>query len=191
MSISTEKGDTGKTGLVGGRRVSKAGARVEAYGTVDELGSTMGFARSICESERIRDRTAAIQKELFVVAGALATPAGKASKTTSKVTQEMVDGLTRQVHEIESIDGVLGDWALPGEHPVSAAYDVARTVCRRAERASVRLSKKSKVPPLVIAYLNRLSDLLWLYGRLVEKEAGVDSRLRGGEHKGPSWSRAW
>ena len=191
MSISTKKGDTGITMLVGGRRVSKADVRVEAYGNVDELSSTMGFARSICDIQRISERTAAIQRDLFVLSGALATPAEEEVKTTSVVTQDMVDELTRQVHEIESIDGILGDWALPGEHPVSAAYDVARTVCRRAERAVVRLANQSMVQPLVVKYLNRLSDLLWLYGRLVEKEAGIDSRLRDGDNKGPSWSRAW
>ena len=111
---------------------------------------------------------------------------------SARVTIEMVDALTGQVHEIEAIEGILGDWAIPGEHTVSAAYDVARTACRRAERAIVRLRDGGEsVDPLVHAYVNRLSDLLWLFGRLVEKESGVDARLRDDEHQGPSWSRAW
>jgi cob(I)alamin adenosyltransferase len=104
----------------------------------------------------------------------------------------MVDSLTNEVSEIEKMEGILGDWALPGEDTVSAAYDVARTVCRRAERVIVRLRDSGeKVDPRVLEYVNRLSDLLWLFGRFIEKESGVDSRLRGGDKGGPSWSRAW
>ncbi len=190
MSISTKTGDKGKTGLVGGGRVSKADARVEAYGTLDELGSTMGFARSICEHETVCEATKAIQKELFTVSAALAT-AGEV-KEANRVTREMVEGLTKQVHEIESIEGLLGDWALPGEHPASAAFDVARTVCRRAERAVVHLADSGEaVDELIVVYVNRLSDLLWLFGRLVEKEAGIDAKLRDDDRGGANWSRAW
>lgn len=188
MTISTKQGDSGQTSLVGGSRVSKADLRVEAYGTLDELGSVLGFARSVCRHERVREATKAIQKELFTVSAALAAPG--ASK--NEVTEAMVAGLTSQVEAIEAIEGVLGDWALPGEDTVSAAYDVARTVCRRAERAIVRLRDAGEsVPPLAIVYVNRLSDLLWLFGRLVEKELGIDGRLRDGGREGPSWSRAW
>lgn len=190
MSIATKKGDRGQTSLVGGRRVSKGDPRVEAYGVLDELSSVMGLARSICRYEKVAEATKAIQKELFTVSASLATPATGEGKGTNRVTQPMVDGLTRQVEEIEAIEGILGDWALPGEDTVSAAYDVARTVCRRAERAAVRLyDDVDGIDPLTIAYINRLSDLLWLFGRLVEKQAGVDSKLRDGE--GPSWSKAW
>lgn len=189
MSIATKKGDSGQTALIGGRRVSKSDLRVEAYGTLDELGSVMGFARSICQHEKVAAATKAIQKELFTVSAALATP--EDDKKTNRVTQEMVDGLTTQVEEIEAIDGILGDWAIPGEHTSAAAYDVARTVCRRAERAAVRLREDDDaIDAFAIAYINRLSDLLWLFGRLVELDAGVDGRLRedGG---GGGWSKAW
>lgn len=190
MSIATKTGDEGETGLVGGKRVSKAHPRVEAYGAIDELSSALGFARSICRSARVGGATKAIQKDLFTLSGSLANPApGEAS---ARVTPEMVDALTIQVDEIEAIEGILGDWAIPGENTVSAAYDVARTGCRRAERAIVRLREGGEsVDPLVLAYVNRLSDLLWLFGRLVEKESGVDARLRDDEHQGPKWSRAW
>jgi cob(I)alamin adenosyltransferase len=184
-SISTKTGDAGKTALIGGKRVSKGDLRIEAYGALDELGSVMGFARSICGNEKIRVATRAIQKELFTVSAAL-------GKKKAGVTQEMVDGLTKQVEEIEAMEGILGDWALPGENTVSAAYDVARTVCRRAERVIVRLQDEGEsIDPIALAYVNRLSDLLWLFGRLVEKEAGIDAKLRDGDHQGPSWSRAW
>jgi cob(I)alamin adenosyltransferase len=108
------------------------------------------------------------------------------------LTQEMVDALTEQVHKIETTDGVLSDWSIPGEHSASAAYDMARTVCRRAERNLVRLMESGEdVGAFVVPYLNRLSDLLWLFGRLLELRAGVDARLRDTQHKGPRWSRAW
>jgi cob(I)alamin adenosyltransferase len=194
MSISTKTGDSGKTALLGGTRVSKADPRVEAYGTLDELSSVMGFARSICGNEKIRDATKSIQRELFTVSASLAADRKKVKEKdpAAGMTAEMVDALTRQVVEIENLEGILGDWALPGEDRVSAAYDVARTVCRRAERAIVRLHEAGEtVDPLALAYVNRLSDLLWLFGRFVEKESGVDSRLRGDDDRGPNWSRAW
>lgn len=191
MSIATKRGDTGHTGLIGGLRVSKGDLQVEAYGSIDELISMMGFARSICEDAEVRDRTKAIQRELFAVSSTVATAPDK-RRGTSPVTDEMVEALTTQVHAIEAIEGILADWSLPGEHAAAAAFDVARTVCRRAERLVVRLAESSGEPyPKVIAYLNRLSDLLWLFGRLLELRAGVDARLRDGAHSGPKWSRAW
>src|SRR5918992_1205170 len=107
-------------------------------------------------------------------------------------TDAMVEQLTAHVHRIEATEGILSDWSLPGDHAAAAAYDVARTVCRRAERAVVRLAETGvEINPHVVPYLNRLSDLLWLMGRLLELRAGLDSRLRDGEHTGPRWSRAW
>ena len=192
MSIATKHGDKGDTGLIGGERVSKADVRVEAYGTVDELGAAMGFARSICEDAEVRELTKSIQRELFTVAGAIASPAGGAESVTTYVTPEMVEALTAHVTRIESTEGILSDWSLPGDHAAAAAYDVARTICRRAERAVVRLSETgAELNPHVVPYLNRLSDLLWLMGRLLELRAGLDTRLRDDEHKGPRWSRAW
>jgi len=100
--------------------------------------------------------------------------------------------LTELVHKIEAIEGILSDWSLPGAHTESAAYEVARTVCRRAERNAVRfIENGGSVQPEVIAYLNRLSDVLWLFGRLIEFNVGVDARLRDETKTGPKWSRAW
>ena len=189
MSIATKRGDGGETGLAGGVRVSKASARVEAYGTIDELISTLGFARAICSGEAIRTRTKAIQKELFAVGSAMATPP-EGSKKPPVIADAMVDALTADVDRIEAIPGILADWSIPGEHPESAAYDVARTVCRRAERLAVGLREQAiEIQPNVIRYLNRLSDLLWLFSREIELQAGVDAKLREGS--GPRWSRAW
>lgn len=187
MSIATKHGDTGQTGLVGGARLSKADLRVEAYGTVDELNTVLGFARSICKTQQVADWTEQIQKTLFRVGSALSTPGSE-----TYVTAEDVEFLTELVYKIEAVEGILADWSLPGAHTESAAYEIARTVCRRAERCAVRLVDSGEAVQLeVLAYLNRLSDLVWLFGRLIELNAGVDARLRDGSKVGPKWSRAW
>ena len=191
MSIATKTGDKGKTALIGGERVSKADLRVESYGTIDELGAALGFARSICGDHEINELTKSIQRELFMVAGSAANPR-YAESPQPYVTPEMIERLTTEVHLIEQIEGILADWSLPGDIPAAAAFDVARTVCRRAERCVVRLSEAGEpVDAQIITYLNRLSDLLWLFGRLIEARAGVDSSLRDTGHTGNKWSRAW
>lgn len=191
MSIATMRGDSGQTGLAGGIRVSKSDLRVEAYGTVDELNTFLGFARSICTNSEIRVWTEAIQKDLFRLGSALATPP-ESKKTPPKIVLEDVDRLTDLVHRIEAQKGILSDWSLPGALTEAVAFEISRTVCRRAERNVIRLAESGAfVAPEVIAYLNRLSDVVWLFGRLLESEAGVDSRLRDEEHKGAKWSRAW
>jgi cob(I)alamin adenosyltransferase len=164
---------------------------VEAYGTVDELNTVLGFARSICHNQEIAGWTEQIQKTLFRVGSALATPP-ESPKPQPYITAEDVDFLTQLVYRIEATEGILADWSLPGAHTESAAYEVARTVCRRAERCAVRLAESGQaVKPEVLAYLNRLSDLIWLFGRLIEVNAGIDARLRDGTKAGPKWSRAW
>lgn len=191
-SISTKKGDAGETALAGGVRVSKASLRVESYGAVDELNSVMGFARAICEDEELRERTKVIQRQLFQVGSTLATqPENR--KGESPITVAMIEGLTAQVQQLESIEGMLSDWSIPGETPAGAAYDMARTVCRRAERCVVRLKESGETVELnVIAYLNRLSDLLWLFSRKADVDAGADASLRKANQKGgPRWSKAW
>jgi cob(I)alamin adenosyltransferase len=191
MSIATKRGDGGETGLAGGIRISKADLRVEAYGTVDELNSVLGFARSICTSKEIYDWTEGIQRTLFRLGSALATPP-ESKKAPPSITPEDVEALTKLVHQIEATEGILGDWSLPGAHTESAAYEMARTVCRRAERNTVRLATSGvELKPEILAYLNRLSDVIWLFGRLIEVNAGIDARLRTGETAGPKWSRAW
>src|SRR5204863_9034703 len=105
---------------------------------------------------------------------------------------QLVNALTDHVHRIEAIPGILNDWTIPGEDAASAAFDVARTICRRAERLVVRLIEGGMaLQPNVLRYLNRLSDLLWLYGRQIERTEGKDARLRGEDRPGPKWSRAW
>lgn len=189
-SIATTRGDGGQTMLAGGDKVSKSDLRLEVCGTVDELGAHLGLARALWTGE-IADLLKQLQRQLFVVAGELAVPEAR-KKEPSKITQITVDELTTLVHRIEKIDGILLDWAIAGEHPASAALDVARTVCRRAERQAVRLQEAGEaVNPHLLAYLNRLSDVLWLFGRWVEVLVGADARLRDETHKTTSWSKAW
>ena len=191
MSIATKRGDGGQTGLVGGVRVSKADLRVEAYGSVDELNSVLGFARSICQNAEIRAWTESIQKTLFRLGSALATPP-EAKNPSPPIIPGDVEQLTTLVHTIEATKGILSDWSLPGAHTEAAAFEMARTVCRRAERNVVRLAESdAPAESQVLAYLNRLSDVLWLFGRLLELNAGVESKLRDVEHAGARWSRAW
>ena len=170
--VYTRTGDDGTTALVGGTRVAKDSQRIAAYGTIDELISTLGFARSICADEGIRTRTKAIQKELFAVGSAMATPP-EGAKKPPEIGDALVDALTAEVHRIEAMPGILADWSIPGEHAESAAYDVARTVCRRAERRVVELGGSVVLPPIVVVYLNRLSDLLFVLARVANRRAGA------------------
>ncbi|HEX4998319.1 MAG TPA: cob(I)yrinic acid a,c-diamide adenosyltransferase [Terriglobia bacterium] len=187
MSIVTGLGDQGQTSLIGGDRVSKADARVEATGEVDELIATMGLARSLCENPEVQDLTKSIQRELFRVSSALGAP----GRPETEVTDAMVDALTDHARRIESIEGLLSDWSLPGEDAAAAAYDLARTVCRRTERHAVAMiDSGSPVEPNAVRYLNRLSDLLWLFARQIELEIGANSALRK-DPKDRRWSRAW
>ena len=186
------RGDSGETSLAGGVRVSKASARVETYGTIDELNASLGLARSICEDEQIAVFTKSVQQDLFKIGSSLATPP-ESAKPQIQIVSALVDRLTAEVHRIEAIDGMLVDWSISGEHRAAAAFDVGRTVCRRAERALVRLQEAGAVvQPNLLAYVNRLSDLLWLFGRKLEHDAGVNASLREATGKaGSRFSRAW
>jgi cob(I)alamin adenosyltransferase len=151
MSIATKRGDGGQTGLSGGIRVSKTHPRVECYGTIDELISQMGFARSICQDADICASVERIQCELYKVGSAIATPESK--KTPPEITPAMVDALEDEVHRIEAEPGVPGDWSLPGGTPDAAALDVARTVCRRAERLAKGLMESGVIQnPSILAW---------------------------------------
>ncbi len=190
-SISTRKGDSGNTRLGGGEHISKADARVEAYGAVDELNTVIGVARAHCDDAEIRGAFRAIQRELFILGSAVSTRAGT-NKPVPEVSRAMVHGLDVLVERWEAEPGILRDWSIPGEFAGSAGFDMARAIARRAERANVRyVSGGGIVQPTVLEYLNRLSDVLWLAARVIEARAGVDARLRDEAHPGPPWSRAW
>jgi cob(I)alamin adenosyltransferase len=137
VSIATKQGDKRQTSLPGGGLISKADLRVEAYGTIDELNATLAFARSICRNTEIASRTAEIQQSLFRLAQLCLLPR-TGTEPQAGVSQENVDHLTDLIHAIEAQEGILPDWSLPGAHNEAAAFEVARTVCRRAERSMVR-----------------------------------------------------
>ena len=167
MSIATKRGDGGQTSMVGGVRVSKTDPRVECYGTIDELISQMGFARSICQDAEVCAGVERIQRELYKVGSAIATPP-ESKKSAPEITPEMVDALEAEVHRIEAVPKVLGDWSLPGGLPDAAALDVARTVCRRAERLLIGARDADEaISPEVIRYVNRLSDALFVWSRWI------------------------
>ena len=191
-SIATTRGDGGETGLAGGIRVSKGSVRVDAYGGVDELNAALGFARSICDDQTIAEFTRSIQTELFKIGSSLATPP-QSPKPQVVIAADAADRLTAEVHRLEAIEGMLSDWSLPGDHRAAAAFNLARTVCRRTERGVVRLKESGEaIQPSILAYLNRLSDLLWLFARKLELDAGVNASLRAQTGKdGNRWSRAW
>jgi cob(I)alamin adenosyltransferase len=174
MSIATKTGDKGTTALMYGRRVSKTDPRVDAYGSVDELNAALGLVRATAADGMVRETVFAIQKELIIVMGELAV-ADKDRERYVKdgyqlVTSEMVDRLTACVDDLEQNHQVdFKHWATPGNSLHSAALDLARTTCRRAERHVIALSELSEyVNPEAVRYLNRLSDLLWLFARFVE-----------------------
>ncbi|HWB58797.1 MAG TPA: cob(I)yrinic acid a,c-diamide adenosyltransferase [Chthoniobacteraceae bacterium] len=174
MSIATKTGDGGTTALMFGKRVPKTDIRVEAYGTVDELNAALGMVRATANEPFVCEPVLSIQKELVTLMGELAVAEEDRERYIKGgygiVTAEMVDRLTALVDDIEKNHKITyKHWATPGATPGSAALDVARTVCRRAERRVAALvENKIPVNPEVIRYLNRLSDLCWLYARWVE-----------------------
>ena len=188
MSIATQTGDAGETSLAGGRRISKGDLRVEAYGTVDELIAHIGLARALCAHDEAASIGKELQRHLFAVAEAIASDANP----PKGIDAARVSDITSHVHRIEAQEGILIDWAITGDDAGGAAFDVARTVCRRAERLVVRLADSGeRIDPSVIVYLNRLADLLWLLGRLIERDHGVDAALRRPGDEGRRWSKAW
>jgi cob(I)alamin adenosyltransferase len=184
-------GDRGETSLIGGRRVSKGSLRIEAIGDVDELGTQLAFARAMCPHPDTQALIKDVQRQLFAVAEALAAEP-VSTDAPAPLDGGLVDTLTGHVHRLEAIDGMLLDWALPGEDVPAAACEMARATCRRAERSVVRLKDAGEsVDPTALAYLNRLADLLWLIGRFLEHESKTDARLRAEQDGGRRWSRAW
>ena len=173
MSIATRTGDNGTTGLMYNRRVSKCHPRVKAYGTVDELNAALGMARATAQESFVRENLLVIQKDLVTVMGELATQVEDLSRYVkdgfSIVTADLTAKLDKLVKEIESQKISFKGWATPGATLNSAALDVARTVCRRAERHVCALQESQQLNnPEIIIYLNRLSDTLWLLARWVE-----------------------
>ena len=179
MRIYTKKGDDGSTGLLfGGDRVSKADLRTDAYGTTDEAVSALGLARAAIGTAtdrgeaRLADLALRLQRELFVVGAELATHVDRRDRLTdgtSRVTESMVGELERQIDELETLVAQPKEFVVPGESMAGAAFDLARTTVRRAERRSVALAADGGLPDShVLSYLNRLADLLFVMARVAD-----------------------
>jgi cob(I)alamin adenosyltransferase len=176
MSIATKTGDAGETALMYGKRVPKTHRRVEAYGTVDELNSALGLVRATTMDRLVREVAFSVQKELVILMGELAVVDEDRDRYLKDgydvVSAAMVNRLTEIVDDLEKNHRInFKHWATPGNNLSSAALDVARTTCRRAERRVIALADTADyVNPETIRYLNRLSDALWLFARFVETE---------------------
>jgi len=173
--LYTRSGDAGSTGLFGGGRVPKDSPRVEAYGCVDELNSALGLASASFAQPELRDVIASIQNELFNIGSELASETGKASEAGHMFTDEgqKIAGLEALIDEHDAKVEPLRTFVLPGGSAGGAMLHFCRTVCRRAERAVVRLSRDEPVNPAVLTYLNRLSDLLFVLARFANKADGA------------------
>ena len=181
MRIYTKTGDDGSTGLLYGSRVSKADPAAEAYGTVDETVADLGVARALTQAPQ-RAFLLEIQRELFVVGADLATNPDQRSKLeprVSLVTAEMVQRLEGEIDSRVEERPLPNEFIVPGATPASAALDVARVTCRRAERRAVALKDGGhEVNPEALRYLNRLSDLLFVLARVEAGEGEEPSRPR-------------
>lgn len=174
MKIYTKTGDTGTTALLGGKRVSKSNTRIEAYGTVDELNAYIGLLRDNTTTPARAAFLKNIQEILFVMGSNLATSPGKDKVRKPDFDKEDIRALEQEIDEMESQLAPLTKFILPGGHQVVSFCHLARTVCRRAERCVVLLQEEEKVEADIIQYLNRLSDYLFVLGRLLAKELNVE-----------------
>lgn len=185
MKIYTKTGDKGTTSLIYGQRVAKNDLRVEAYGTCDETNSMIGLALSYLNKEKFQGKDIMeniyhkIQTNLFHAGAELATPKGKEVKWTLATSD--VEEMEKQIDVWNAAVPELTNFILPGGHPAGSAFHVARTTARRAERCAVSLGED--VNPLVLAYLNRLSDLLFVTARYVNYQLGVAEQTLHGEKK--------
>jgi cob(I)alamin adenosyltransferase len=176
--VTTRTGDRGETGLGSGRRVPKDAPRIEAYGTVDELSSTIGVAISAGLDDQLAARLRAVQNELFHLGADLCIPEeDKARHPGPRIEASHVEALEAFQDELAADLAPLKNFVLPGGAPGAAQLHVARTVCRRAERLVVALARDEAVGPEVVRYLNRLSDVLFTMARWENKQKGVAEPL--------------
>jgi cob(I)alamin adenosyltransferase len=174
MKIYTKTGDIGGTSLFGGKRVLKNDARIEAYGTVDELNSWIGLVRDVQTAEVTMDFLKKIQDRLFAIGATLAADPENEKLKTPDLLESDVEILERAIDKMDEVLPPLKNFILPGGHMYISYCHIARTVCRRAERLCVTLNESSPLHPLIIKYLNRLSDYLFTLCRKMALDRGVD-----------------
>lgn len=167
MKIYTRKGDTGTTQLIGGTRVPKNHIRIEAYGTVDELNSWIGLVRDSAKTEQINFLLKEIQDRLFTVGSLLASDPESSRMKVPDLNEQDVELLEKEIDEMDLVLPELKTFILPGGNAANAMCHIARCICRRSERLVVQLNESEKVDPLIIKYLNRLSDYLFMLARKI------------------------
>ena len=176
MKIYTKTGDAGDTGLFGGGRVGKDHPRVEAYGDVDELNAMLGLVRALEPMPRIDEVIVPIQRDLFAIGALLATPDRekmRASLEKARLDDARIRELEAAIDHCEAELEPLRSFIVPGGTSKAASLHVARTVCRRAERRVVSLARTEDLPPVVVIFLNRVSDLLFMLARVANRRAGA------------------
>ncbi|MEZ4916338.1 MAG: cob(I)yrinic acid a,c-diamide adenosyltransferase [Chitinophagales bacterium] len=172
MKIYTKTGDLGETSLYGGKRMSKANIKIDAYGTVDELNAHIGLVKDVC-GEIQHDILLKIQENLFVIGAFLATPADKENKFFENVNEKDIEVLEKQIDLMNESLKPLTKFILPGGHQYVSYCHITRTVCRRAERIVVDLSSVENVNLLIVKYLNRLSDYIFVLSRFLASKLNV------------------
>jgi cob(I)alamin adenosyltransferase len=165
MKIYTKTGDSGNTSLFGGKRVDKDNQRIEAYGTLDELNSVIGLILVEKVNDKTRKILTILQQSLFVIGSELATPSDVQSKAIRPLTNEEISVLENYIDEIDADLPSLKNFIIPGGTKSASLLHFARTVCRRAERRIVEIDKSENISKNIIAYINRLSDLLFVIAR--------------------------
>ena len=174
MKIYTKTGDQGTTALFGGKRVSKADLRIETYGTVDELNSWIGLLRDQEVNAIRKDFLITLQDRLFTIGSILATEPGNTKVKIPALTAEDIQALEKSIDEMDSLLPPMKSFILPGGHPSVSYCHITRTVCRRSERLVIALHNQESVDPLVIQYLNRLSDYLFVLSRKISLELNIE-----------------
>ena len=174
MKIYTKTGDQGTTSLFGGKRVSKAELRIETYGTVDELNSFLGVVRDQEVNQKRKAALVEIQDRLFTMGSMLATEPGETNVKIPSLREEDVQFLEREIDTMEEALPPMRSFVLPGGHQSVSFCHVARTICRRVERLTISLNSVEPVDPVIIKYLNRLSDYLFVLSRKMSAELGAE-----------------
>jgi cob(I)alamin adenosyltransferase len=173
MKIYTKKGDQGTTGLIGGTRILKSSMRIESYGTVDELNSYIGLVRDQTIKEELKIQLIEIQDRLFTIGSCLASDPEKSTMKIPDLNDEDVAALEKWMDEMNDTLPEMRSFILPGGHTTVSFCHIARCVCRRAERIIVDLSQHEFVAALVLTYLNRLSDYLFMLSRKISQDLGA------------------
>jgi cob(I)alamin adenosyltransferase len=176
MKIYTKKGDTGTTGLIGGTRISKHAIRIDAYGTVDELNSSIGVVMDHDITENHKTQLREIQDRLFTIGSSLAADPDKSNMKLPDLFEEDVKQLELWMDEMDNDLPEMRFFILPGGHLAISFCHVARCVCRRAERIISELSEREFVAPLVLSYMNRLSDYLFVLSRKISQDLKIEEK---------------